>query len=121
MLKLSNTDSQPFISTMMRIDKGLESAGDKGNVTTKALEQYGISLKDTQGNLLPMNEQLERLAEGYKKASERSAVEAVLTFRRSPKLLKAVTSSIEPVGFWPTSVRAERMRLFPQYRSTGAS
>ncbi len=76
MLKLSGTDSQPFISTMLRLDKGLESAGKNGNATSKALQQYGISLTDTKGKLLPMNEQLSRLAAAYQKAADSGNEEA---------------------------------------------
>jgi|GEM_PF-3774604 hypothetical protein len=76
MLKMTNTDAQPFISTMLKLDKGLETAGDKGNTTTKALDEYGISLKDAHGKLLPMNEQLAQLAKAYQKASESGNEEA---------------------------------------------
>lgn len=70
MLKLTNTDTQPFISTMLKLDKGLETAGKSGNATTKALAKFGIDLKDAHDNLLPMNDQLAQLAAGYKKATE---------------------------------------------------
>lgn len=70
MLKITDTDTKPFISTMLRLDKGLESAGKNGNATTKALEKYGVSLTDTNGKLLPMTEQVAKLAEAYQKAAD---------------------------------------------------
>ena len=69
MLQMSNTDTGSFISTMTRLDKGIESAGSKGNATTNALKGFGISLTDSSGKLLPMNQQLAALAAGYQKAS----------------------------------------------------
>lgn len=76
MLKISDTDAQPFISTMMRLDKSVETAGKKGNTTTNSLKEFGISLTDAHGKLLPMNDQLSVLAAAYKKAEESGNDEA---------------------------------------------
>ena len=70
MLKLTDTDSKPFIGTMLKLDKGLESAGAKGNATTKTLEKYGVSLNDAHGKLLPMTDQVEKLSEAYTKSAD---------------------------------------------------
>ncbi|MHB1651387.1 MAG: phage tail protein [Desulfitobacteriaceae bacterium] len=70
MLKITDTEAKPFIGTMMRLDKGLESAGKNGNVTTKALEKYSVTLTDANGKLLPMTEQVAKLSEAYEKAAE---------------------------------------------------
>lgn len=75
-LSITGTDSAPVISTLTKLDKGLETAGTSGNTTTKALKEYGVSLTDTKGKLLPMNQQLEQLAIAYKKASESGQEEA---------------------------------------------
>lgn len=75
-LSITNTDSKPLISTMTRLDKAIGSAGEKGNATTKMLEKYGIALQDSHGKLLPIPSQLDKLAEGYKKASEAGEEEA---------------------------------------------
>lgn len=63
----------PFIA---RIDKQLETAGESGNNTTKALQKFGISLTDESGNLLQINEQLEQLAKGYRNAAAAGETEA---------------------------------------------
>ena len=76
MLKITDTDTQPFISTMLRLDKGIESAGRNGNATTKSLEEFGVKLTDANGKLLPMPEQLKKLSEGYQKAAASGNEEA---------------------------------------------
>lgn len=63
----------PFIA---RIDKQLETAGENGNNTTKALQKFGITLTDESGNLLQINEQLEQLAKGYHNAAAAGETEA---------------------------------------------
>ncbi|MFT9056887.1 MAG: hypothetical protein ABF449_09755 [Ethanoligenens sp.] len=75
-LSLSNTDSGSFISTMTRLDKGLESAGSKGNTTTAALKAFGVTLTDGHGQLLPMNQQLANLAAAYQNAAANGNDEA---------------------------------------------
>lgn len=76
MLKVTDTDSAPLISTMTRLDKGIEGAGVKGNVTTKALQGFGISLMDAHGKLLPIPGQLDVLAAAYQKAADNGNEEA---------------------------------------------
>ena len=51
--KITDTSTQPFISTMLRLDKSIEGAGAKGNATTKALADFGIKLTDANEKLLP--------------------------------------------------------------------
>ncbi len=75
-LRLTGTDSQSFIATMLRIDRAVSTAGKNGNATTQALEYFGISIKDTSGNLLPLNQQIEQLAKGYKLAAAAGEEEA---------------------------------------------
>lgn len=75
-LNLSNTDSGSFISTMTKLDKGLESAGSKGNSTTDALKAFGVTLTDGHGKLLPMNQQLANLASAYQNAAANGNDEA---------------------------------------------
>lgn len=76
MLSLSGTDSQSFISAMTKLDKATDSAGTKGNATTKAMQEFGVSITDSSGKLLPMNQQLAALAAGYKTAAANGNEEA---------------------------------------------
>ncbi|AOH48044.1 hypothetical protein BCS37_06170 [Selenomonas sp. oral taxon 920] len=74
--QLADTDIKSVIPLIARLDKQVSAAGNSGNDTTRALSRFGIALKDQQGNLLPLNEQLAQLAKGYKTASEAGMEEA---------------------------------------------
>ena len=69
MLSVTGVEASSFITTMIRLDKSVLNAGESGNNTTKAMDLFGISLKDANGSLLPMNQQLEQLAIGYQNAA----------------------------------------------------
>ena len=69
-LKMSDIDSQSFITTMIRLDKQVMEAGTGGNLITNSLKEFGISLTDSTGKLLPYNQQLEQLAKGYQEAAK---------------------------------------------------
>ena len=74
--QLADTDIKSVIPLIARLDKQVSAAGNSGNDTTRALSRFGITLKDQQGNLMPLNEQLAQLAKGYKTASEAGMEEA---------------------------------------------
>ena len=74
--QLADTDIKSIIPLIARLDKQVSVAGESGNDTTRALSRFGIALKDQQGTLLPLNEQLAQLAKGYKTASEAGMEEA---------------------------------------------
>ena len=76
MFQLADTDIKSIIPLIARLDKQVSAAGERGNDTSRALSRFGIALKDQQGNLLPLNEQLAQLAKGYKTASEAGMEEA---------------------------------------------
>lgn len=78
-LKLTDTDTKPFISSMMRLDKAIETVGKNGNTTTKTLSAFGVHLVDSKGKLLPMTEQLGVLASQYRKAEEAGRGDAFAT------------------------------------------
>lgn len=74
--QLAGMDVMTVIPLIARLDKQVELAGESGNETTKAMERFGISLLDSAGNLLPLNEQLAQLAKGYAYATEMGQEEA---------------------------------------------
>ena len=74
--QLAGMDVSAIVPLIARLDKQMELAGEKGNATTQAMERFGISLLDQAGNLLPLNEQLDQLAKGYKNAMEAGQEEA---------------------------------------------
>lgn len=79
MLRLSGVSGESFTRILVRLNKQVLTAGDKGNVVTGTLQKFGVSLTDASGHLLPMNEELARLAEGYQKAAATGQQEAYIT------------------------------------------
>lgn len=70
LFSISGTNIQAVIPFFSQLDKSVLDSSKGLNSTTMALMKFGINLKDSSGNLLPMNEQLDQLAKGYHKAAE---------------------------------------------------
>lgn len=69
-LALTGGDADAAGTAIMRLDKSMAGGGASAQKTQKIFDALGISLKDQQGHLLPLNRQMEQLAEGYKKAEK---------------------------------------------------
>ena len=69
-LALTGGDADAASAAIMRLDKSMAGGGESAQKTQKIFDALGISLKDQQGHLLPLNQQVEQLAEGYKKAEK---------------------------------------------------
>lgn len=67
--RLAGADANDAVPAIVRLDKSVQSAGTAGNDTTRMLQVFGVNLRDTQGNLLPVNHQLSVLAKGYRNAA----------------------------------------------------
>jgi hypothetical protein len=78
-LQVAGISGETFTGIMVRLNKQVLTAGDKGNEVTNTLKQFGVSLTDASGTLLPMNEELEKLAEGYKNAAASGQQEVYIT------------------------------------------
>ena len=76
MFSLTGTDIHAITPLFARLDKQIETAGEKGNATTDAMARFGITPQDEAGNLLPINEQLAQLAKGYQQAAASGQEEA---------------------------------------------
>ena len=76
MFSLTGTDIHAITPLFARLDKQIETAGEKGNATTDAMARFGITLQDEAGNLLPINEQLAQLAKVYQQAAASGQEEA---------------------------------------------
>lgn len=74
--QFAGVDINSVVPLFARLDKQISTAGASGNATTQAMQRFGVSLTDQSGALLPLNEQLDRLAAGYKKAQEGGQEEA---------------------------------------------
>lgn len=68
-LKLTGGDVGTASTAMMRLDKSYSSNSDEGKKCKAVLDSVGVSLVGQNGKLLPINQQLAALAEGYKKAN----------------------------------------------------
>lgn len=66
--KLAGADARAAVPAIIRLDKAIQSAGEDGNDTTRLLSAFGVVMKDSAGNLLPVNQQLTALAKGYRNA-----------------------------------------------------
>lgn len=67
--KLAGADAKAAVPAIIRLDKAIQSAGEDGNDTTRLLSAFGVVMKDSAGNLLPVNQQLTALAKGYRNAA----------------------------------------------------
>lgn len=67
--KLAGADAGAAVPAIIRLDKAIQSAGEDGNDTTRLLSAFGVVMKDSAGNLLPVNQQLTALAKGYRNAA----------------------------------------------------
>lgn len=69
-LALTGGDADAASKAIMKLDKTVTGGGAAAQKTQQIFDALGISLKDQQGHLLPLNQQMEQLAEGYKKAEK---------------------------------------------------
>lgn len=67
--RLAGADANAAVPAIVRLDKAVQNAGADGNQTTRILDAFGVQLKDSAGNLLPINQQLIALAQGYQNAA----------------------------------------------------
>lgn len=74
--KLAGADVNSLIPLMAKLDKTVLSAGKSGNATTDAMAKFGVKLTDDLGALLPLNQQIERLAIGYDNAAKTGETES---------------------------------------------
>lgn len=110
LFSVSGTNIQGVIPFFSQLDKSVLSSKNGMNSTTLALMKFGVSLKDSSGNLLPINKQLDNLAAGYKKAADAGKEEeftAEVLGRRGAELVPLledyadnlqVANSIEATG-----------------------
>lgn len=69
-MTLAGGDVQTASTAIMRLDKTISGTGDAADKANKVLEIFGVSLTDGNGKLRPVTEQMQALAEGFKKASD---------------------------------------------------
>lgn len=69
-LALTGGDADTASAAIMRLDKSMAGGGASAQKTQQIFDALGVSLKDQQGRLLPLNQQLEQLAKGYQAAEK---------------------------------------------------
>lgn len=69
-MTLAGGDVQTASTAIMRLDKTISGTGEAADKANKVLEIFGVSLTDGNGKLRPVTEQMQALAEGFKKASD---------------------------------------------------
>ncbi len=69
-LKLTGSDTDSFAAAMTKLDKSYSTSGEAGDKVRGVLSTFGVSLSDSTGKLLPLNQQLAELSKGYKIAAE---------------------------------------------------
>lgn len=68
-LKMSGVETHLAETAFIRLDKTVTESGEAGDKCRAVFKAVGISMTDQSGKLLPINQQLEQLANGYQKAS----------------------------------------------------
>ncbi len=68
-VSLAGGDVQTASAAIMRLDKTLSAGGASAEKAQAMLDAVGVSLQNANGKLLPVNEQLKALSEGYKAAT----------------------------------------------------
>lgn len=69
-LKITGSDADTAAKTIMRLDKALSGNSNEGKKAQETLKLFGVLLTDANGKMLPINQQLEELAKGYKAAAD---------------------------------------------------
>lgn len=67
---------QALTNAQLKVEKVMDSGDEITNATVANLVKYGVTLTDTSGKLLPINQQLDNMAKAYKKASDAGNEEA---------------------------------------------
>lgn len=76
LFSISGVNIQGIIPYFSQLDKQVLASGNGMNATSAALQRFGVSLTDSSGHLLPLNQQLDQLAKGYQRATEAGEAEA---------------------------------------------
>lgn len=67
-MTLSGVDVEAAAKSFAKMDKTLAGGGKSAEALQGYLSQFGVSLTDANGKLLPMNQQLDAMAKGYQNA-----------------------------------------------------
>lgn len=68
-MSITGGSTDTAAKAIMRLDKNMTENTINGEKARETLSLFGVSLTDSNGKILPMNQQLQALATGYKSAS----------------------------------------------------
>lgn len=69
-IKLTGGDVDTAAAAMMRLDTAMSGNSENAQRIRTVLDAVGVSVTDQEGKLLPLNEQLKKLAQGYQAAAQ---------------------------------------------------
>ncbi len=69
-IKLAGGDVDTAAAAIMRLDSVISGNSEAAQKTREILDAVGVTLADQNGKLLPVNEQLKNLAQGYQAATQ---------------------------------------------------
>lgn len=104
--RLAGADANAAVPAIVRLDKAVQNAGTDGNQTTRILDAFGVQLRDSAGSLLPVNQQLIALAQGYQNAAA-----AGLENEYVAQVLGARGAELVPVLQQMTELQAQAARI----------
>lgn len=122
-LRMTGGDADTAARMIMRMDKTIASNSDAARKAKATLVAYGVTVTDSTGKLLPLNQQLENLAKGYRKALEDGEGQAFVMNtlgNRGAALAKVLlnyaeakekAASVEGIGLSPAEMHEAAMQL----------
>lgn len=122
-LRMTGGDADTAARMIMRMDKTIASNSDAARKAKATLAAYGVTVTDSAGKLLPLNQQLENLAKGYRKALEDGEGQAFVMNtlgNRGAALAKVLlnyaeakekAASVEGIGLSPAEMHEASMQL----------
>lgn len=122
-LRMTGGDADTAARMIMRMDKTIASNSDAARKAKATLAAYGVTVTDSAGKLLPLNQQLENLAKGYRKALEDGEGQAFIMNtlgNRGAALAKVLlnyaeakekAASVEGIGLSPAEMHEASMQL----------
>ena len=122
-LRMTGGDADTAARMIMRMDKTIASNSDAARKAKATLAAYGVTVTDSAGKLLPLNQQLENLAKGYRKALKDGEGQAFVMNtlgNRGAALAKVLlnyaeakekAASVEGIGLSPAEMHEASMQL----------
>lgn len=122
-MKITGGDVDATAKTIMRLDKSLQGSSDESERAKRVMDIFGVSVTDASGKLLPINQQLENLAVGYRKAQAAGEAQefimntlgtrgmALISTLQKYTEAKKLASEIKGIGIDPDEMKKMSLEL----------